>query len=187
MSMTNANQFREMYAALGINIDKLGCIMLDVDGSAISKPPDESILYYTQNKDRFWINGFVAGSVPHVTLLYGLMESGQKNKEYIDKVLSGWGIDSVEVDHVDFFNTPYGDEEPYYCIIAHVKITDNLLEGHNRLELLPHINTFPEYKAHITLAYIKSKNNVALANILDFYNDSLRGKLLTVTGLNYGK
>jgi hypothetical protein len=182
----NANHFREMYAELQINIDKLGCIMLNIDGSAIPKLPDESILYFTAHPDRFWIKGFVAGEVPHVTLLYGLMESGQKNKAYVDKVLNGWSIGSVTIDHVDFFNTPYQDE-PYYCIIAHLAITPELLEGHQRLEFLPHINTFPDYKAHITIAYIKSKNNVALHNTLEFYNEALRGKTLPVTGLNYGK
>lgn len=184
--LKNANDFREMYSELGINIDKLGCIMLDIDGSDIPKIQDESVLYFTKHPDRFWINGFVAGKVPHVTLLYGLMESGQKNKRYVDKVLEGWNINSVDIDHVDFFNSPYGEEEPYYCIIAHLRITPQLLEGHNRLQFLPHINTFPEYKAHITIAYVK-KDEAIKEKIIGYYSDALLGKSLSVTGLNYGK
>lgn len=182
--MINANQFREMYADIGINIDKLGCIMLDMDGSIIPQPPDESVLYYTENKDRFWINGFVAGSVPHVTLLYGLMESGQKNKQYVDKVLAGWELNSVDISHIGFFDSPYQDD-PYYCIIAHLRIGDKLMEGHNRLQFLPHINTFPEYKAHITIAYVK-RDEVVKEKIIAYYSDALLGKSLLVTGLNYG-
>lgn len=175
-----------MYAELGINIDKLGCIMLDIDGANIPKPVDESVLYVTSNPDRFWIKGFVAGKVPHVTLLYGLMESGQKNKQYVDKVLEGWSIDSVEIDHVGFFESPYTDD-PYYCIIAHLKITDNLLEGHKRLEFLPHINTFPDYKAHITIAYVK-KDEAVRDQVIDYYNKLFYDfPSMNVKQINYGK
>jgi 2'-5' RNA ligase len=182
----NSNNFRGMYAELGINIDKLGCIMLDIDGANIPKHVDESVLYFTSNPDRTWIKGFVAGKVPHVTLLYGLLESGQKNKEYVDQVLNGWSIEAVEVDHVGFFESPYEDD-PYYCIIAHLKITDNLLEGHKRLEFLPHINTFPDYKAHITIAYVK-KDEAVRDEVINQYNKFFYDNpLMTVKQINYGK
>lgn len=174
-----------MYKDLGVNIDRLGCIMLDVDGSAITPPTDDSILYFTQNPDRFWIRGFVAGKVPHVTLLYGLMESGQLNKIYVDKVLEGWSIDSVAIDHVGYFDSPYTDD-PYYCIIAHLMISEQLLEGHSRLEFLPHINTFAEYKAHITIAYVKKDEQVR-DEAIAYYGATLNGTQLVVKGLNYGK
>lgn len=183
--MINANDFRDMYSELGINIDKLGCIMLDIDGKGVPAFPNEEDLYFTKHPDRFWIKGFVAGSVPHVTLLYGLMESGKRNREYVDRVLKAWDITSVEIDHLAYFDSPYPDD-PYYCIIAHVKITDNLLEGHRRLEFLPHINTFPEYKAHITIAYVKKEEQIR-DKVIAYYSEALAGKQLQVLGLNYGK
>ena len=183
--MKNANQFREMYSELSINIDKLGCIMLDIDNS-IPNLISKQDLHFTSNSDRFWINGFVAGHTPHITLLYGLLESGKTTyRKYVDEVLKDWKCDSVEVDHVDFFDSPYSDE-PYYCIIAHLKITDELKQGNQLLQLLPHINTFPEYKAHTTIAYIRKDENLR-NNIIDSYNDILSGAQLLVTGINYGK
>lgn len=181
----NANQFRPMYEKLSINLDKLGCVMLDIEGSEIVSPP-ENVLYYTDHPERFWIKGFVAGSVPHVTLLYGLLDSANTTwRDYAGLVLGDWKIADIEIDHVGYFDSPYTDEE-YYCIVAHVKITPELLEGHSRLELLPHINTFPEYKAHITLAYIK-KDEVQRDNAIIVYDRHLTGKKLKVTGINYGK
>lgn len=185
MTNLNSNKFREMYENMGINIDKLGCIMLDVDGGSIEKPSDD-VLYFTKNPDRFWIKGFVAGHTPHVTLLYGLMESGNtKWKWEVDKVLEGWQMDSVEIAHVGYFDSPYPDD-PYYCIVAHLLITPQLLDGHKRLEFLPHINTFQDYKAHITLAYIK-KDEVKRDEIISQYQDVLSGQTLPVVKLNYGK
>lgn len=185
MTNLNSNQFREMYAEMGINIDKLGCIMLDVDGGSIESPPEQD-LYFTINPDRFWIKGFVAGHTPHVTLLYGLMESGNtKWKWEVDKVLEGWEMKLLSIAHVGYFDSPYPDE-PYYCIVAHLLITPELLEGHKRLEFLPHINTFPDYKAHITLCYIK-KDEAKRDALIRHYNETLTGKTLPVIQLNYGK
>lgn len=186
MQEVNANQFREMYSAMNINIDKLGCIMLDVDGSVMPKMPNEDYLYFTKNPDRFWIKGFVAGHTPHVTLLYGLLESGNTvYREYVDKVLSGWGIESVESDHVSFFESPYTDD-PYYCIVAHIKVSNELLEGNQRLQLLPHINTFPTYKPHITIAYVK-KDEAIKNEVIDYYNKNLSSVMFKVKEINYGK
>lgn len=182
----NANQYRDMYKDMGVNIDKLGCIMIDADGSTIKNIISEEDLYTTSNPDRFWIKGFVAGHTPHVTLLYGLMESGKTTyKKYVDQVLEGWSIDNVEIDHVDFFDSPFKDD-PYYCLIAHVVISPELKDGNQRLSLLPHINTFPEYKAHITIAYIK-KDETLRDELIGKYNEMLKGETLATKGINYGK
>jgi 2'-5' RNA ligase len=183
----NSNDFRDMYKKLGIDQDKLGCIMLDIDEKGIPEIPEEfkDILYTSEKKERFWIKGFVGGDEPHVTLLYGLMESGKKNKKYVDKVLDGWELDAVKVESIGFFDSPYKDD-PYYCIVAHLEVSDKLLEGRERLELLPHINTFPGYKAHVTIAYIKRDESVK-RKVTSHYKKELVGKKLKVVGINYGK
>lgn len=182
-----SNDFREMYEKLGVNIDKLGCIMLDIDEGQIPDLPDEfkGDLYTTKNSDRFWIKGFVGGNSPHCTLLYGLMESGKTNKKYVDMVLDGWTLDSLKVESIGYFDSPYKDD-PYFCITAHLEVDDKLREGRTRLELLPHINTFPDFKAHVTIAYIEKDEKVR-KKIINYYQDKLVGKNLKVTGLNYGK
>jgi hypothetical protein len=183
MSSFNANQFRYIYKHEGIDLDELGCIMLDLE-VYILKIFEESSLYYTKDPKKFWINGFVANKTPHITLLYGLLQSGNKYRTYIDEVLKGWSIKTVTVKEVGYFESPY-ENEPYYCIVAHIDITPELLEGHERLQMLPHIDTFPGYKAHMTLAYIR-KDEKLRDETIDVYNTELKGKELKVKGLNYG-
>lgn len=180
----NSHSFEDIYKKLAINLDKLGCIMLDVDGSEIKKYGGEGTFYYAKDKDKFWINGFVAGKTPHVTLLYGLLKTGLEWKDYVNEVLKGWDVKTVRIKDISFFESPY-KEEPYYCIVGHVDITPELLEGHQRLSFLPHINTFPTYQAHITIAYVK-KADVVRDDTIRYYKKTLQGKDLKVIGLNYG-
>ena len=184
MTQLNSHQFEEVYKILGINLDTLGCIMLDIKPIEATFI-DDNILYYAKDKKKFWINGYVFNKTAHLTLLYGLLESGLKQKKLIDVVLNGWRMDSIEVEAISSFDSPYKDE-PYYCIVAKVKTTDNLLEGHRRLEFLPHINTFTGYKPHLTLAYIKKDLRKRGEIIADFYS-LLVAKKLEVKGINYGK
>lgn len=161
----NANKFPEIYKDLGIDLGKLGCVMLDVDPKDLAKDlyleqmEERDVFYSSEKPDRFWIDGYVAGKTAHVTLLYGLLTPAWKQKGNIEKVLAGWSIKTVHVESIGFFPSPYPDD-PYYCIVAHVEITPELREGNERLELLPHINTFPGYKAHISLAYVKKDEEI---------------------------
>ena len=70
----SAHKFQDVYTQFGIDLNSLGCVMLDVvpldtmytieaDGAGVA-------LYYAKNKARFWINGWVVGDKAHVTLLY---------------------------------------------------------------------------------------------------------------------
>jgi 2'-5' RNA ligase len=158
--------------------------MLDVDGSIIpSIDPDYT--YVSKHKERFWIKGAVGNKTPHVTVLFGLMKSAVEYKKQIDELLKDWNVETVTIDKVSFFNSPYLDD-PYFCIVAHLKITPELLLGHTLIQLLPHIDTFSGYKAHITLAYIKQSEKIK-KEVIGFYAERLEGKSLKVKGLNYGR
>lgn len=185
-----SHDFEEVYKWLGIDLNKLGCLMLDTepipceyflmhqDGVSAYFPS-----YHAKNKDRFWIDGYV-GNKPHVTLLYGFLVEAKAIKSHIKSVLEGWKMDTVMIEDIGFFESPYADE-PYYCIVAHLQVTDSLLEGHRRLELLPHINTFAGYKPHVTVAYIE-KDEVIRDDFVCYLKKKLVGKELKVIGLNYG-
>lgn len=174
-----------IYDKMGIQLDRLGCIMMDTEPLKISDVVNEEDLYFRANKERFWIDGIVSEKAPHVTLLFGLMQSGNDYREYVDAVLEDWKLPRVEVDHIDFFGSPYEDE-PYYCLIAKLVVTDQLKEANSRLRKLPHIDTYPDYTPHITLAYIK-KDNELLDDLLYVLDDRFRGKKVKTIGLNYGK
>ena len=117
-------------------------------------------LYYSENFP--WVKGLVLNKNPHITLLYGLLESVKL--EHVETVLKGWNPPKFEIDYYDYFESP--NDEEYYCIIGKIKLTPEILEAHQRLSLLPHINTFFEYKPHLTIAYIK-KDKLNLGRYLD--------------------
>lgn len=182
MTDLNANQFPDIYTALGIDLTKLGVVMLDVDPITVTDlvTNGKSDLYESSNPDHFWIQGAVAESQAHTTLLYGLLSRDWK--PLIDIVLTGWTPPPLEVESIGAFESTFS-EEPYSCIVAHIKPTPELLEGHKRVSLLPHINTYTEYRPHLTLAYVKVE---AKDRWLKELGTFLNGKSLTVNKLNYG-
>lgn len=179
----NSHQFEQIYNDLKIDLDDLGCVMLDLEPIKNIYVNEED-LYKTSNEKRFWIDGWVADNAPHVTLLYGLLANGHDWSEYIEKVLKTWDFDGVTIENIGFFDSPYPDED-YYCIVAHLKTSEELLEGHRRLEFLPHINTFTGYKPHMTLCYIKKDKDLR-DKLIKKLNSKFRHKEIMIKGLNLG-
>lgn len=175
----NAQKFPEVYQWLGINLNALGCVMLPLEFTPM---PEEvaPYLYKSPNPERFWIDGWVADKKAHCTLLYGLLSKARQLEPHIRKVLEGWFIEVVEIEDVSYFPSPYPDEN-YWCIIAHIYKDKNLLEGHQRLSFLPHINTFPEYTPHMTLGYIQCSEEKR-DEIIQKMNEKLKGLCIDVTG-----
>lgn len=188
MKQLNSHQFQDVYKQMDINLDKLGCVMLDLDplDNMWSLEQDGFIsLYKSTNPNRKWIDGWVVSETAHITLLYGLLDNAHNWENPINQVLTGWNMDEVEIDHISYFDSPYEDEN-YYCIVAHIKVTDELMEGHQRLEFLPHVNTFTGYKPHMTICYIE-KNEKTRDTLLEQFNNLWAGKKLKVkSGINLG-
>jgi len=185
----NSHMFKEIYKDLDIDLNKLGCVMVDLEprkSMLLSEESKKTIpLHYSKNPDLKWINGWIADKSPHITLLYGLLESAHTWKNHINKVMDGWKMETVTIDHVDYFEST-SEDEPYYCIVAHVKMTDELVEGHERLQLLPHVDTFVGYKPHMTICYIE-KNEEERDQLIKMFNKAWAGKELVVkNSLNYG-
>lgn len=156
----SAHDYQEVYSDLGIDLNKLGCVMLGtetIDTSFI----DDDDLYYTKNPDLFWINGRAEGN-SHITLKYGLLNSVRR--KHVLKVIEGLPLpEYLTPDRIEKFDSPFPDE-PYECIVLRVSTEHEgrgggsgkkVMDLHNALNYLPHINTFPDYKPHITLAYVK--------------------------------
>lgn len=152
----NSHDFEDIYVNLGINLDTLGCVMLKVEPIDISTIIPADWGYTTKHPERFWIKGLKGGD--HITLLYGLLPVYASRTDYetaVDTVLDGWKPPQPQMRRVGSFPSPYSDE-PYACIVAHLEL-DGLLDAHQRLSFLPHINTFPDYNAHLTLGYVKKE------------------------------
>ena len=177
----SARDFPDLYDGTGVNPDDLGCIMVDVEPFEVTaNVPDEfasDLVDATTRHDHAM--GAVGETEPHLTLLYGLLENGNLWKDKVDAVLDGWSLPNVTIDEVGIFETPDS-----YAVIAHVALTPELVDGHERLTLLPHIQTFSEYRPHITLAYIKKDADIEgwVKALGDVYN----GKNVKTQGINYG-
>lgn len=173
----NSYDIPEVYKSLGIEIDKLGCVMLDVEKIDVRSilPPEYE---YTSPTWRY-VKGLDAGD--HVTLQFGLLQNANIWREHVDAVLDGWRMPGqVYFSHIGFF--PPVNDEPYSCIVAHVIPSPALLDAHHRLSLLPHIDTHPGYKPHLTLAYVKEEYRDDAINLLWYcVGDSVK-----TVGINYG-
>lgn len=186
-----AHDYKEIYEMLGYNLSKLGCLMLDTEPiltEYYEYYQDDITTYFPEykakNKDRFWIDGYVADKTPHLTLFYGFLQEAGCYKKHIEILLKDTNIGSVKIETIDYFESPYEDEQ-YYCIVAKVEKTEDLLYAHNKMMLLPNIQTFPDYKPHITIAYIV-KDEVIRDRFIAQLKKELVGKELKVLGLNYG-
>lgn len=176
----SSHQFPSVYQDLGIDLGKLGCVMADLEPIVMPDWMAPDSLYVTNDPTKFWIDGWVARKTPHVTVLYGLMQPAWRWRENVLEVTKGWSLPSVRVEKVGFFDSPY-ESDPYYCIVAHVETSPALLEGHHRLQMLPHIDTFAGYRPHFTLAYIaKAKGEAFRDRVIRLLNREITGKTLKV-------
>jgi 2'-5' RNA ligase len=175
----SSREHPEIYEDLDIDTNDLGCIMLDLEKLSVLDVVGQGAsedLATTVTMDRTPVPGEEA---THVTLLYGLLENGNVWKDKVDTLLEGWSMESVTIKDIGYFDLPDS-----YAIIAHVETSTDLLEGHNRLTLLPHIQTFSDYRPHVTLAYISKEAD--LGKWLTALNGEYEGIELKVTGINYG-
>ena len=183
MSGALFHQFRELHARLGIDTQKLGCIMLDVEPIDLGDALDPDWLYYSPTMP--YCQG--QPSEAHVTLLYGLLRPGPEMRAEVDEVLAGWKPTDVRTKTIHVFPSVNG--EPYSCIVLKLAPTRDLMEAHARLSLLPHIDTFWDYRPHVTLAYVKAEHEAdALAAIRRKLGtrDTYTFVPLAPIGINYG-
>lgn len=179
----SAHKFPAVYTDLGIDLSALGCVMLDLEPIPVSTVIPDDWTYTSPDPAKFWIKGAV-GDHPHATLLYGLLESAHAWRQHVDDLLAGVRLDAVTIDHVGVFPSPYSDE-PYSCIVGHLDAEPGsaLREAHDRLTFLPHVATFPGYKAHVTLAYVKPEYEASAVGALD---EAFAGRRMAAAGINYG-
>lgn len=193
MTQLNSRQFPKVYEDLGVEISGLGCIMLDVAPFGVTQFVEggERDLFFGKTKDLKYAQGAVAEKSAHVTLLYGLMKPGPEWQGVVDQVLDGWTPPALKIAEVSFFPSNIPGED-YSCIIAKIEVSDELLEGNKRLQLLPHINTFPDYTPHLTLAYINNGPSgvkwcsTAREKWVQTLNEKFAGMTFPITQINYG-
>ena len=106
---------------------------------------------------------------PHVTVLYGLET---EDPEDVQKILAEcpaarFTLTNVSVFVVQDKESQRGGAESYDVVKVDVDSQD-LVELHDRLAKLPHVDTHPEYHPHVTLAYVKPGMGQKYAGMADF-------------------
>jgi len=124
-----------------------GCVMVDFNfgnWSELLESIDSDDIYKVEGKN------YGLQPRPHLTLLYGIHDT--VSDEEILNCFDGFKEDDfkVQLDGVSIFENPDFD-----VVKLGVVLTPKLIEINKRLSNLPNSNQFPEYKPHITLAYVK--------------------------------
>lgn len=192
MNTPTAYDFPAIYERAGMTgPGDLGCIMLDLEAIPVdmlirrSARPDVRYFWPTDDpQGRLnYAKGPVADHGAHATLLYGLTpdaEAGVRQRQSVDELLADLDLSFVIVQDVSYFPGMFG--LPYGCVIAHVT-SPALIEANRRLRFLPHVDTFVEYRPHVTLAYVQAAD---VSDAVEALRASLVGKALYATGINYG-
>lgn len=179
--ITSAYQVKA-YEKLGIDVSKLGCIMLQFQQVPITDYLPAEWAYYAKDLKKYdWITGYDIKS--HVTLLYGLLEKGFHWKEYVDEVLEGWNPEGdMFIREIKAF--PPAPGENYACLVGVVESWGKLEQAHKLLSYLPHVNTYPEYIPHLTLGYVDADHRDEALVLL--HQQRIGGLQLQPLGLSYG-
>lgn len=125
---------------------KFACLMLNTE----SKKLADYIAELHRKIDKRDVNEDGLETEPHITLLYGisLSENPEKMKQWIDKILSG-GV-SVKVGDLSLF------ENNEYDVLKLDVDKENLIAFRDScMKEFSNTQTFPDYKPHITIAYLK--------------------------------
>lgn len=172
----------------GFDTPDLECVMLDLGPLQVKSPFgaawQEKELFYGKHPKLKYAQGAVAEKEAHVTLLFGIHPS----ETYVDDVMTAlgdWQPDDVYIQEVSFFPSNVEGED-YTVIVGKVLPTANLLLARKRLETLDYTDSFPEYKPHVTLAYIKGSKPKRIQRWVNTLNAYYRNRVLTPRVLNLG-
>jgi 2'-5' RNA ligase len=175
----------------GLTVSDLECVMLDVPLMDIQKAVGEDLwneddLFYGDTPTLKYAQGAVAEEQAHLTLLFGIHPSDTYERDVLQS-LHDWDMPDILINKVSYF--PSREEgQNYICIIAEVVPSAALLAGRRNLEYLPYTSDFPDYKPHITLAYVRTDTGADTQGWIDALNSAFAHKFISFenVSLNLG-
>jgi hypothetical protein len=125
---------------------KFGCVMLEVSISNW-----DEIIYSISKEDIYEVEGENYGlqTNPHVTILYGLHE--EVSLDQVKSVFEGLNESIyIKIEGIGVF------ENKDFDVVKFNVIPNRTLQNlYDRLSEFPNSNEYPEYRPHITIAYVK--------------------------------
>ena len=146
MKISNEN----LYELLGIDTSELGCMMakFSTPTRLLNEIP-ENLLYHDPEDPGEY--GKVFDS--HVSLLYGLLKPAHETREAVDLVLRDLSFyEKTLFGPADWFSP---SDQSYDVLYIPPVGKAPFVDAHQRLSRLPHVNLYPVYTPHLTLAYVK--------------------------------
>lgn len=149
--IVQANQLDWWMSDFGIDPNRLGCVMLNVEDPWHNAAAWQEL---KENEYRSPNLSYVKGLLDHwhATVRYGFLP--EVKQSHIEHILSQIEKpDYVLLDEIEVWESVNG--EPYECVVAKVNtLQTELSEAWQSFGVLPNIATFP-YKPHVTLGYFK--------------------------------
>ncbi len=139
-------------------------------------------LYNEVTQTRYYINKadvIEFETCPHITLLYGIKRSVPAAS--IREIIENKSPFSVQFGAVGIFSNPDFD-------VLYVSVMPNksLSDFYDALQVLPNENTHPNYKPHITLAYMKKGLAKKYLNIFNpLQGKTFNVKQVTISRVDY--
>lgn len=144
---------------------EFGCVMLDFD-FPIQKQIHKIISPF-HVYDEFDTHRDVLEKDTHVTLLYGLHNEVLPMDVY--NIVSKYKFDKITLDKISLF------ENEKFDVLKYDVSGDILHVVNKELKTLPHTSTFPDYKPHSTIAYLKPGKGKYYVQLLSMYSAILDG------------
>lgn len=146
-----------------------GCVMV-----SLSIPNWNEILEHIDIRDLYKPeeNRYGLETEPHITILYGLHET-VSDAEVEDIVMSYKGSEiTIDVTGIEVFEC---DE---YDVVKMSVFSQKISQMHYDMEKLPNSDKHPQYKPHITIAYVKKGTGKKYEKLE--YNHHIKG-ISTIT------
>jgi 2'-5' RNA ligase len=139
-----------------------GCVMAYLDDleptvAGIQSKITEDELYEEEGDRTFGLE-----NEPHVTVLWGIHSDEVSEDEVLDTIKGIEWKQPIIVGHLSLF------ENEKYDVLKLTADAEWLKEANKKLcESLPYSNDYPDYNAHVTIAYIKPGKGKELVERLD--------------------
>lgn len=141
-----------------------GCAMLsiDIDLSLLQKHIKSYDVYVDVEAKSGDYTGLV--SYPHITLLYGILDG--VTEQDVASALAGIKFDDVWLHNITMF------ENDDYDVLVYSAESESLLAAHEALcAALPYSSTYPDYKPHCTISYLKKGCGKEYVQLFQDIND----------------